>query len=479
MWTNFEIHKRLRVSLSLVIIFLATLCFLDPKLACAFSLPLMLISLWPNRRWIFISLLTPLIWVFSDIIGWSRLDQRLGSLTKNRFTTTYEDRIYFLTGALLVAYLIFEISCRQKIMKQKHLFGSLILASIIFFGSYFRSANPLWIYALGVCFLLSKFALYLILIIYDSAKKKREIPWAFLFPFWHFHPSILLAYPHGLDVLKKGEATDDQSFLKSQISGLKLLFWILLIDASSHFLCSILIKPTQFYEWNFNFFSLSRLPDFVYWRVPPANELKEVSHIEIILGFLLSTAHTWISFASRVSIPVCIARMAGFHLFRAVHKPFEAKSINSLWSNFEFYYVSFLKKIFILPMLGKKFFGNKSYNRNAALIIGIVGGGQIYHVFRDLPLLYADKSPEWLVKQVLINDTIYFLTIGVTSIVFGNFLFEIKSLSPFWRTFTRKMIVLFALLGFYLVVYMKRKSIAGLITVLKLLIFGPRYQELP
>jgi hypothetical protein len=189
-------------------------------------------------------------------------------------------------------------------------------------------------------------------------------------PFWG---STNTPIPKGAAYLRRIEARDPQQLAVTQLKGLKLLLWSILIllfsqvfdrcvhgylkiPAFSHAL-SLSVRHTP-------------LPWYACWASLIAN------FFEIIMSFSI-WGHRF----------VACCRMAGFNALRNTYRPLSSRTVAEFFNRFYFYFKELLVDFFFYPVFLRYFKRTGKFRTVAAIFAAACFGNAFYHFTRDLDFI--------------------------------------------------------------------------------------------
>lgn len=281
-----------------------------------------------------------------------------------------------------------------------HIALVLILGGILFWSAVrFRSS---WFGRRPVAGLLTGFALSVLGASYLSAGALRNIAWNFLVVFspylWFIGYSLLdrdskardnfalqlgtyrpywigfygsnTPFVKGAAYLRRIEARDAEQMAVSQIKGLKLFAWSLLLSL-------VLMAFRYFVHGYFGIPSFDDLFDKSVRRVPFPWYIGWAS---LIANFLESVMDLCV-WGHRI---VAYCRMAGFLALRNTYRPLESRSIAEFWNRYYFYFKELLVDFFFYPTFTRYFKGWPRLRLFLATFAAAGFGNAFYHFFRDL-----------------------------------------------------------------------------------------------
>jgi hypothetical protein len=152
-------------------------------------------------------------------------------------------------------------------------------------------------------------------------------------------------YGKGLDFLSRHEAIDRETFTRSQLAGVKLLWLALLCVFLLDLFDASLFGATakQITTWPAHWtLGLPRLPELLQaGNFPAWYQGWATVYLELIRAVL--------SIAISGHIIVACLRLLGFNVFRNTYKPLLAESVLEFWNRFYYYFKELLVDFFFYP----------------------------------------------------------------------------------------------------------------------------------
>lgn len=185
-------------------------------------------------------------------------------------------------------------------------------------------------------------------------------------PFWG---STTVPYGKGAAYLKRVEAKTSRELAVVQLTGLKLLMWIVLLG----------------YLWK----PISAVATQTL-HVPTMQEALASQAAGFPFPWHVCWASTIFQFLSdMVSVTlfgntiVAVARFAGFRLLRNTYRPLSAKTIAEFFGRYYYYYKELLFEFFFFPTFVRYFKGRKRTRLLAATFAAAGAGNILFHFMRD------------------------------------------------------------------------------------------------
>jgi hypothetical protein len=196
-------------------------------------------------------------------------------------------------------------------------------------------------------------------------------------PFWQhlgvFHPfwgSTLTPFGKGLSYLGKFEAKTPEDLAITQLKGLKLASWTLLLAVclnSFNTLVHAYLALPHFDDTFLGYVAGARYPRYLCWASLVAYFVEDVLHMAVWGGAIIACA-----------------RMAGFRLLRNTYRPLESTTLAEFWNRYYFYYKELLVDHFFYPVFLRYFRANRKLRTFFATFMAACVGNLMFHFIRDI-----------------------------------------------------------------------------------------------
>jgi hypothetical protein len=204
----------------------------------------------------------------------------------------------------------------------------------------------------------------------DVASLNRTRFWQHLGVFHPFWGSSLTPFGKGLSYLAKFEARTPEELAVTQLKGLKLACWTLVLavclNCFNALVHGYLIVP-HFDDTFLGYLAGARYPRYLCWASLIAYFVEDVLGITIWGGAI-----------------VACARMAGFRLLRNTYRPLQSTSLAEFWNRYYFYYKELLVDHFFYPAFFRYFRGNRKLRMFFATFMAACVGNLLFHFIRDI-----------------------------------------------------------------------------------------------
>jgi hypothetical protein len=204
----------------------------------------------------------------------------------------------------------------------------------------------------------------------DVGNLKRRPFWQHLGVFQPFWGSSLTPFGKGLSYLEKFDAKTPTELAITQLKGIKLACWILLLAVCLNGFRTIF----------HGFFALPGFDDTFAAHLAGANYPRGVCWASLVTYFIEDVLNMTIWGGS---IIVC-ARMAGFRLLRNTYRPLESKTLAQFWNRYYFYYKELLVDHFFYPVFLRYFRSHRKLRMFFATFMAACVGNLLFHFIRDI-----------------------------------------------------------------------------------------------
>jgi hypothetical protein len=196
-------------------------------------------------------------------------------------------------------------------------------------------------------------------------------------PFWQhlgvFHPfwgSTMTPFGKGLSYLRRFEAKTSEEIATTQLKGLKLAVWTLLLAVCLNRLQALVhghLALPYFDDTFLGYVAGVRYPRYLCWASLVAYFFEDVLYMAVWGGAI-----------------VACARMAGFRLLRNTYRPLESTTLAEFWNRYYFYYKELLVDHFFYPIFLSCFRGSRRLRMFFATFMAACVGNLLFHFIRDI-----------------------------------------------------------------------------------------------
>lgn len=204
----------------------------------------------------------------------------------------------------------------------------------------------------------------------DVPTLARTSFWRHLGVFHPFWGSTLTPFGKGLSYLEKFEAKTPEELAVTQLKGVKLACWTLLLavflTGFGRLVHDHLAVP-HFDDTFLGYIAGTRYPRYLSWLSLVAYFVEDVLNMAIWGGAIIACA-----------------RMAGFRLLRNTYRPLESKTLAEFWNRYYFYYKELLVDHFFYPVFLGYFRTNRKLRMFFATFMAACVGNLLFHFIRDI-----------------------------------------------------------------------------------------------
>jgi hypothetical protein len=192
-------------------------------------------------------------------------------------------------------------------------------------------------------------------------------------PAWMANTASGTPFAKGAAYLRKIEAQNPDELAVTQLKGLKLLVWALILQMALICYHLVIYRKLGIPEFESAFGrSCAGHPFPWYWNC--------LSLVAVFFSNLLQ-ASIW-----GHQIVAC-ARMAGFRALRNTYRPLESRSLAEFWNRFYFYFKELLVDMFFYPTYLRYFKKHPRLRMAAATMMAACVGNAIFHFLRDISVV--------------------------------------------------------------------------------------------
>lgn len=204
----------------------------------------------------------------------------------------------------------------------------------------------------------------------DAAAPSRAPLWQYLGVFHPFWGSTLTPFGKGLSYLAKFEAKTTEELAVTQLKGLKLAAWTLLLALCLNGLRTLVHGQLGLPSFDETFLAHvggANYPRYLCWASLVTYFFEDVLVISTWGGAIIACA-----------------RMAGFRLLRNTYRPLEATTLVEFWNRYYFYYKELLVDHFFYPVFLRYFRTNRKLRMFFATFMAACLGNLLFHFIRDI-----------------------------------------------------------------------------------------------
>ena len=305
-------------------------------------------------------------------------------------------------------------------------------------------SNPHSVYLWGFLVILGKYLWFFNYTLLNRHAKETS-PLALqagcYIPFWG---GTATPFPKGAAYLRKIEAKNPEQLAISQLKGVKLLYWALLLVFFDNLLKQILYGPLVF-NHGFSGISFSLGIPFLPTVLRDGaghNYSWSMNWLALIANFFVGL----VGFSAWGHLIIACCRMAGYNALRNTYKPLQSSSIADFWNRFYYYFKELLADNFFYPAFLRYFKKWPKIRLIFATLAAATFGNVLFHFLRELGAI-ADKG-FWLTLWSFRVYMFYGIVLGAAISI--SQLYENKGVKD--KSWLRKNIITpIYVVGFYCV----------------------------
>lgn len=203
----------------------------------------------------------------------------------------------------------------------------------------------------------------------DAGRKPSPV-WQRLSVFHPFWGSSLTPFGKGLSYLERFEAKTPEELAVTQLKGIKLAAWTLVLAIVRICLGELVHGRLQLPVFDDNlaqYLAGHPLPRLVGWASLVSFFVEDLLGMTVFGGVIIATA-----------------RLAGFRLLRNMWRPLEATTLAEFWNRYYFYYKELLVDHFFYPTFVRCFRGHRRLRMFFATFMAACVGNLLFHFIRDI-----------------------------------------------------------------------------------------------
>ena len=216
-------------------------------------------------------------------------------------------------------------------------------------------------------------------------KKDLTLELGTFHPFWGFTQT---PFPKGAAYLRRIEAKDDEQLAVTQLKGLKLLAWAILL-ALFNTLWTLFFHKYLHIPWARQVLAASVHRSPYSWYICWESQI--LSFFEFLLQ--ITVLGHWI---------IASCRFAGFNALRNTYRPLSAVTVIEFFNRFYYYFQRAARRLFFYPTFFRYFKKHPRLRLVAATFAAVAFGNMFFHFTRDY----------WIIPSVgfvnaLVNFQVY------------------------------------------------------------------------
>ena len=214
---------------------------------------------------------------------------------------------------------------------------------------------------------------YLWFLAYALAGTGAKQPPAFWQHLGVFHPfwgSSLTPFGKGLAYLQKFEAKTPEELAVTQLKGLKLAAWALLLLGTRNCIGTLVhghLGPASFDDAFLHHVAGAPDPRWIGWISLVDFFVEDLLTMTVLGGFIIA-----------------VARLAGFRLLRNTYRPLESRTLAEFWNRYYFYFKELLVDHFFYPVFLRYFRNHRRLRLFFATFAAACVGNLLFHFIRDI-----------------------------------------------------------------------------------------------
>lgn len=225
----------------------------------------------------------------------------------------------------------------------------------------------------------------------DTHSKNRDPFILQLGTYRAFWGMTVIPYPKGSAYLRRIEAKTPRALAMSQIKGIKLLTWSLML----FFLWSVLVRVLH------GRLGIPSYSDLFALSAAKASFPCWLAWVALISAFFEKILR--LSYLGHQYIAIC--RMAGFLALRNTCRPLESRTVAEFWNRYYYYYKELLADFFFYPTFMRYFKSRPRLRLFAATFVAVGLGNPLLHFANG----YMDYAKQFGLWNMLLNFRSYFL----------------------------------------------------------------------
>ena len=202
-------------------------------------------------------------------------------------------------------------------------------------------------------------------------------------PFWMGSSLSPVPFPKGAAYLRKIEAKDASELAVTQLKGVKLIYWaVLLVIARELFEALAYGSPIRLWDFRANLpwsLEVARFSQVFAMSVDGTPAAWHANWLSLITRFLMDL----FNIAIWGHVMIAVARMAGFRALRNTYKPLRSATIAEFWNRYYYYFKELLVECFFYPAFLRYFKKSPRLRMVFATMAAAGFGNVLYHFLRD------------------------------------------------------------------------------------------------
>ena len=346
----------------------------------AIGVVLVLVTFLPQYRRVILTIAAPILvilqpsWMplstISKLLAHEGLSSSIDALTAARLAIVVALIILLAGGSELSRPRTRRWLKRPIVLWHAIFFGSIIAVSLLPLAGYVK------VFSWAIIFALGGYFWYFCYTIIDRAWHSKDesavqtIAWR---PVWAASNPSGTPFGKGPSYLLQIEAQTAEVLAVTQLKGLKLLWWALLLRA-------VLVGMRVLLHGTLLPISVPTFEQTFAASVHGHPYSPLMSWGSLILSFLENLLDISV-FGHQI---IACRRIAGFRALRNTWRPLESRTLAEFWNRYFFYFKELLVDVFFFPTFVRYFRGQTRLRRFAATLAAASFGNMIFHFFRDV-----------------------------------------------------------------------------------------------
>ncbi len=277
-------------------------------------------------------------------------------------------------------------------------------------------SSPLAVYCWGFLMVLGKYLWFFNYSLLDRQAKDTPhlaLQTGFYAPFWG---SSATPFPKGAGYLRKIEAKTPEQLAITQLKGVKLLYWALLLGLFEKVVKQFFYGSADPDQDFLGLLYSLHIPSFAAVLYDGTGHTFSCSMNWLALIANFFSRLLWISVWGHGIIACC--RMAGYNALRNTYRPLQSASIAEFWNRFYYYFKELLVDNFFYPAF-LRFFKKWPRVRMLFATLAAAGFGNVlYHFLRDPGIIAAEGfwPALWSFRVYMFYGLVLGLAIGISQL---------------------------------------------------------------
>jgi hypothetical protein len=204
------------------------------------------------------------------------------------------------------------------------------------------------------------------------------------FPFWMGTFARPVPVAKGAAYLRKIEAKTPEELAITQLKGIKLLYWAVILRAARDLYQGVVYRGSiTFGDWSYALpftLDIPRFAEVFQLSVAGSPAPWYVNWEALVARFVLSLLN--IAIWGHLAIAMC--RMAGFRALRNTYRPLRSATIAEFWNRYYYYFKELMVECFFYPAYLRYFKGRPRVRMFFATMAAACFGNVLFHFFWEI-----------------------------------------------------------------------------------------------